>query len=222
VNGYEPLILSFEVATLGLALAALVGLPLAGAMASSRSRWADVVEGIVTVPMVLPPTVLGYYLLVALGRQSALGAAFEATTGSSLVFSRAGAVVATFFGALPFVVKAARAAMEEVDPRVVGAARTLGASPLRVFLSVVVPLSRGGILAGLTLGFARGLGDFGVTLMLAGNIPGLTQTASLAIYDAVQAGRETTTQGLVLALTALAFLTIYGSARLGRKRRHAL
>ena len=111
---------------------------------------------------------------------------------------------------------------KKLNPRVVGAARTLGASPLRVFLSVVVPLSRGGILAGLTLGFARGLGDFGVTLMLAGNIPGLTQTASLAIYDAVQAGRETTTQGLVLSLTALAFLTIYASNRLGRKRHHAL
>jgi molybdate transport system permease protein len=222
VSDFGPLVLSFEVALLGLLLAALVGLPLAGLMASSRGRWPDVLEGIVTVPMVLPPTVLGYYLLVALGRQSALGAAFEAATGSSLVFSRSGAVVATFFGSLPLVVKAARAAMEEVDPRLVGAARTLGASPLRVFSTVVVPLARGGILAGLTLGFARGLGDFGVTLMLAGNIPGLTQTASLAIYDAVQAGRETTTQGLVVTLTALAFLAIYGSNRIGRKRHHAL
>jgi molybdate transport system permease protein len=222
VSGLGPLVLSFEVASAGLLLAALVGIPLAGLMASSRGRWPDLVEGFVTVPMVLPPTVLGYYLLVALGRNSPLGSAFEAATGSPLVFSRSGAVVATFFGALPLVVKATRAAMEEVDPSVVGAARTLGASPLRVFVSIVVPLSRGGILAGLTLGFARGLGDFGVTLMLAGNIPGLTQTASLAIYDAVQAGREATTQGMVVTLTALAFLAVYASNRIARKRRHAI
>jgi molybdate transport system permease protein len=222
VSEFGPLVLSFEVATAGLVFAALVGIPLAGLMASARGRWPDVVEGFVTVPMVLPPTVLGYYLLVALGRNSPLGSAFEAVTGSPLVFSRSGAVVATFFGALPLVVKATRAAMEEIDPRVVGAARTLGASPLRVFVSIIVPLSRGGIFAGLTLGFARGLGDFGVTLMLAGNIPGLTQTASLAIYDAVQAGREATTQGMVVTLTALAFLAIYASNRIVRKRRHAL
>ena len=144
MSGFGPLVLSFEVATAGLLLAALIGIPLAGSMASSRGRWPDVVEGIVTVPMVLPPTVLGYYLLVALGRNSPLGSAFEAATGSPLVFSRSGAVVATFFGALPLVVKATRAAMEEIDPRVVGAARTLGASPVRVFVSIVVPLSRGG------------------------------------------------------------------------------
>jgi molybdate transport system permease protein len=163
--------------------------------------------------------VLGYYLLVAFGRRSPLGQLYETLTGSSLVFTRTGAVLAAFFGALPLITKAARAAMEEVDPELVAAARSLGASPRRAFWTVVLPLSRRGIVAGATLGFARALGDFGVTLMVAGNIPGLTRTAALAIYDAVQANREAEALGMVLVLSALALLALYTVNRLQQGRR---
>jgi molybdate transport system permease protein len=179
-------------------------------------------DALITMPMVLPPTVLGYYLLIVLGRQSVLGRAYEALTGSPIVFTRTGAIVAAMFGALPLVTKSARAAMEDVDPTLVAAARSLGATPLRAFLTITLPLARGGIAAGATLGFARALGDFGVTLMLAGNIPGLTRTASLAIYDAVQANRESEALGMVLVLSALAVVTLYGVNRLQSRARREL
>lgn len=216
---WTPLVLSFEIAAIATTLAALVGVALAAVLATTRWPGRDLVDVLVTAPMVLPPTVLGYYLLVVLGRESAIGRAFEALTGSSIVFTRTGAVLAALLGALPFVVKSSRAAMEEVDPRLVGAARTLGASPLRAFLTITLPLARTGIVAGLSVGFARALGDFGVTLMVAGNIPGLTRTASLAIYDAVQANRDAEAHGLVAVLTALAVLALYAANRLvGRSR----
>jgi molybdate transport system permease protein len=217
----EPLVLSFQVATAATLLAGVFGLALAGLMARARFPGIDVLDALITAPMVLPPTVLGYYLLVGLGRSSTVGRAWEALTGSSLVFSTTAAVMAGTIAALPFVAKTARAAMEDVDPRLVGAAATLGASPLRVFATVVVPLSRNGILAGLTLGFARALGDFGVTLMVAGNIPGLTQTGSLAIYDAVQAGREAQAAGMVAVMSAVAVVALYAGTKLVRRKPHA-
>ncbi len=169
--------------------------------------------------MVLPPTVLGYYLLVLLGRQSVLGHAFEALTGSSIVFTRSGVVLAATIGALPLISKAARAALESVDARLVGAARTLGAGRLRAFFSVSLPLARRGITAGVLLGFARALGDFGVTLMVAGNIPGQTRTASLAIYDAVLAGRDGDATRLSLIMTVLAVAVLIVASTLTRQRR---
>jgi molybdate transport system permease protein len=219
VTDWGPLALSFEVATLATVLALVLGVGLAAVVSSTRSRWSDLLDALVTAPMVLPPTVLGYYVLVALGRQSPLGKLYEALTGSSIVFTAMGAIVAAFLGALPLVMKSARAALEDVDPLLVAAARSLGAGPLRTFFRVVLPLSRGGIVAGGTLGFARALGDFGVTLMVAGNIPGVTRTASLAIYDAVQAGREQQALGMVLVLTALGILALYAVNRLHGGRR---
>jgi molybdate transport system permease protein len=165
---------------------------------------------------VLPPTVLGYYVLVALGARSPIGQAFEAITGRAIVFTELGAIVAATLGALPFVVKAARAAMEDVDPRLTAAAATLGAPPWRVFVTIVLPLAARGILAGLTLGFARALGDFGVTLMVAGNIPGVTQTAALAIYDAVQVGE--TPAAMIAVLTAGAIVALYAVNKLAARR----
>jgi molybdate transport system permease protein len=158
---------------------------------------------------VLPPTVLGYYLLVALGRDSAIGGAVEALVGQPIVFTRLGAVVAATVGAVPFVVKSARAALEGVDPRLVHAARTLGAGPGRAFLTVHLPLAAPGVIAGAMLAFARSLGDFGMTLMVAGNIPGETQTAAIAIYDAIQAQRDDQAQALALTLGALAVAILY-------------
>ena len=217
----EPLVLSFQIALLATLVAGVFGVALAGLMARARFFGRDLLDALLTAPMVLPPTVLGFYLLVAIGREGALGRAYESLTGSPLAFTPAAAVLAACLTALPFVVKSARAAMEDVDPRLPAAAATLGASPLRVFFTIVLPLSRGGVLAGLTLGFARALGDFGVTLMVAGNIPGLTRTGALAIYDAVQAGRDAEAAGLAATLTALGVAALYLATKLARRRPHA-
>ncbi len=218
---WQPLVLSFEVALAATVLAGVVGVALAGVMARARFPGRDVVDALITAPMVLPPTVLGYYLLGALGRRSVLGRAYESAVGAPLVFTPAAAVLAAFVAALPFVVRSSRAAMEDVDPRLTDAAATLGAPPWRVFLTVVLPLSRGGMLAGVTLGFARALGEFGVTLMIAGNIPGLTQTGALAIYDAVQANRDAEAAGMVAVMTALAVAALLLGTKLTRTRPHA-
>jgi molybdate transport system permease protein len=217
---WPALLLSFQVAIIATLLAGLLGIALAALMSRTRFKGSDLLDVLLTSPMVLPPTVLGYYLLVVLGRQSGIGKAFEALTGSSIVFTRTGAVVAATLAALPFIVKGARAAMDDVDVRLIGAAQTLGASPLRIFFTIVLPLARNGVIAGLTLGFARALGDFGVTLMVAGNIPGLTQTGSLAIYDAVLANRDTEAAGLAAVMTALAVAALYAVAKLTRRKRH--
>jgi molybdate transport system permease protein len=215
----EPLLLSFEVATLATCLATVLGVAIAGALAEPRVWGRELIDASITAPMVLPPTVLGYYLLVLLGRESALGHGFEALFGTPIVFSRGGAVLAATIGALPLITKAARAALEAVDMRLVGAARTLGASRLRAFFSVSLPLSRRGIIAGIMLGFARALGDFGVTLMVAGNIPGQTRTASLAIFDAVLSGQDADATRLSLIMTALAMAVLISASYLTRQRR---
>jgi molybdate transport system permease protein len=215
---FGPLLLSFEVSLLAMVLAGVCGVGLAGLLARRRFPGAQLLDAVLNAPLVLPPTVLGYYLLVLLGRESSLGRAYEAVTGSSIVFTRTGATCAAALAALPFVARSARAALESIEPRFVEAAATLGAPPLRAFARVQLPLASRGILAGLTLGFARSLGDFGVTLMVAGNIAGHTQTASLAIYDALQSGREARASGLAAVLTALAVLALYAINKLGPAR----
>jgi len=217
---WAPLLLSFQVATIAALIALVLGVSLAALFTAVRIPGRDFFDAIVAAPMVLPPTVLGYYVLVALGRQSSMGRAYERATGEPIVFTVTGAVIAATIGALPLVMKSARAAMEEVDPSLMAAARTLGAGPFRAFFSVMLPLSRTGIVSGLALGFARALGDFGVTLMVAGNIPGVTRTASLAIYDLVQSNREHEATGLALVMTALSVVALYAVNRLGRKERH--
>lgn len=211
---WQPLLLSFQVAAVATLLCACVGTALGALLASPRVWGRDIIDVLVTAPMVLPPTVLGYYVLVALGRRSALGEAFEALTGSPIVFTRTGAIIAATIGSVPLTVKSARAALEGVDRSLVLAARTLGAGPARAFFTIELPLAARGVLAGLMLAFARALGDFGVTLMVAGDIPGETQTASLAIYDAIQAGREERALGLVAVLTALAMGLLYAVNKL--------
>jgi molybdate transport system permease protein len=215
---FAPLLLSFKVALIATALSGLLGTLLGALLANKRLPLRDLIDVLVTAPMVLPPTVLGYYVLVALGRRSSLGTLYEGLVGSPIVFSQTGAVVAATIGSLPLVVKSARAALEAVDPAFTSAARTLGATPLRAFLTVQLPLAGGGILAGLMLGFARALGDFGVTLMVAGDIPGETQTASLAIYDAIQANRHDEALGMVAVLTALAIALLYAINKLAARR----
>jgi molybdate transport system permease protein len=213
-----PLVLSFQIAATATVVAAVLGIGLATLLANTRFPGRDLVDVIATAPIVLPPTVLGYYLLVALGRRSAIGHAFEAIFGSSIVFTRTGAVVAATVGALPLVVKSARAALEGVEPTLMRAARTLGAGPARAFFTVQLPLAGRGIVAALMLAFARSLGDFGITLMVAGDIPGETQTASLAIYDAIQSHREGDALQMVVVLSAIAIAILYTVNRLTMKR----
>ncbi len=173
--------------------------------------WVDV---LVTAPIVLPPTVLGYYVLVSIGRRSGIGHAVESVFGSPIVFTRAGAIVAATVGALPLVVKSGRAAIEGVDSTLVRAAQSLGAGAVRALLTVQLPLAARGVLAAIMLAFARSLGDFGITLMVAGDIPGQTQTASLALYDAIQEHRDTTALGLALSLTAIGITVLYAVNKL--------
>jgi molybdate transport system permease protein len=209
--------LSFQVSLLATLLASVFGVALAGLLTQRRFVGAELLDAVLNAPLVLPPTVLGYYLLVLLGRDSPLGRAYEAVTGASIVFTVTGATLAAALSALPFVARSARAALQSVDARFSEAAATLGAPPLRAFFRVSLPLASRGILAGVTLGFARSLGDFGVTLMVAGNIPGHTQTASLAIYDAIQAGRDTQAAALAAILTAIAVLALYAINKLSPK-----
>jgi molybdate transport system permease protein len=189
-------------------------------MARTRFVGSGLLDALLTAPMVMPPTVLGYYLLGVLGRATPFGRAWESLTGGPLVFTPTAAVLAASVSAFPFVVRSARAALEDVDVRLVGAARTLGASPLRAFFTIELPLARGGVASGLTLGFARALGDFGLTLMIAGNLPGLTQTGALAIYDALEAGREAEAGGMAAVMAALAIALIWVVNRFTRTRRH--
>jgi molybdate transport system permease protein len=164
----------------------------------------------VTLPLVLPPTVLGYYLLVWIGRASVFGRVWESVTGSPLVFTWKAAVLAALLHALPLLVKSARAALESVDRNYERAARNLGASEWKLFWRVSFPQARRSILAATALAFARSLGDFGVTLMVAGNIPGRTQTIAVAIYDAVESGNGAAARVMVLVISviALAILTL--------------
>ena len=209
-----PLTLSLRVALLATALVIVVGVALGWLLARRRFFGRELLDALVTLPLVLPPTVLGYYLLVLLGRASVVGRLIESVTGEPLVFTWRGAVVAAAVGALPLVVKTTRAAMAAVDCDLEDAARTLGQSEWRVFWRVTLPLASRGVLAAAMLAFARSLGDFGATLMVAGNIPGRTQTAAIAIYDATQAGRDDYALALVLILSAIALAIVYATNKL--------
>ena len=209
-----PLLLSLRVALIATALVLLIGVALGWVLARRRFFGRELLDAAVTLPLVLPPTVLGYYLLVLLGRGSPLGQAIEDITGQPLVFTWQGAVVAATIGALPLVVKTSRAALASVDMDLEDAARTLGQSEWRVFWRVTMPLASRGIASAAMLAFARALGDFGATLMVAGNIPGRTQTAAIAIYDAVQAGRNDYALTLVLILSGAALSLMYVTNKL--------
>lgn len=207
-----PVYLSLKVAGLATLAALVLGIPLAWCLARRKFPGADFLGAAVTLPMVLPPTVLGYYLLLAIGRQSPLGHWLEERWGITLVFTWQAAVLAATVVALPLVVRSAQAAFEAIDSHIEAAARTLGRSEAAVFFTVTVPLAWRGILAGTILAFARAIGEFGATLMVAGNIPGRTQTLSVAIYDAVQAGNDTLANALavIISLVTVAVLVILG------------
>jgi molybdate transport system permease protein len=206
---WSPLLLSIRVAVLATVLVVGLGVALGWLLARRDFFGREFLDALVTLPLVLPPTVLGYYLLILLGRSSVVGRLFESVTGHSLVFTWQGAVIAAAVGALPLVVKTSRAAIAGVDNDIENAARTLGQTEWGLFWRVTLPLAARGIIAAAILAFARSLGDFGATLMVAGNIPGRTQTAALAIYDATQAGRDEYALLLVFILSFAALLLMY-------------
>jgi molybdate transport system permease protein len=207
--------LSVRVATLATLVTAAVGLPVAWLLARRRFWGRTALDLLITLPLVLPPTVTGYYLIVLLGRRGWLGAPLFAWTGWTVAFTWGAAVVAASVMALPLMVRTARAAIESVSPELERAAYTLGRSEWRTALEVTLPLARRGIVAGLVLAFARALGEFGATLMLAGNIPGRTATVPLAIYTAVATGEAAEARVLVLLLTALSCAVLVVANRLG-------
>ncbi len=211
-----PLGLSLVVAALATALSVLVGLPLAWLLARRSFPGRDLLTVLILLPMVLPPTVLGYYLLVALGRGGPIGQWAEAVGIGRIVFTPGAAVIAAFVASLPFLVVAARAGFEQVDPAYEEVARTLGRSDLAIALTITLPLAWRAVIAGAALSFARAVGEFGATVMVAGSIPGSTRTASIAIYDAVQAGRmhDANVMAVVLTLTTAGILFLL--TRLGR------
>ena len=211
------LALSLRVAVLATVVNAVAGIPLAYLLARRRFRGKALVDLVVTLPLVLPPTVTGYYLIVLLGRRGWLGAPLYEATGWTITFTWYAAVVTATIMALPLLVRTARAAIESVDRDLEKAAYTLGRSEWHTALEVTLPLARNGILAGLVLAFARALGEFGATLMLAGNIPGRTTTVPLAIYTAVQTGDERAALALVAILTALSCVVLVLAGRLGAR-----
>ncbi|HSE94687.1 MAG TPA: molybdate ABC transporter permease subunit [Methylomirabilota bacterium] len=211
----SALALSVRVSLLATTLTALVGLPLAWLLARRRFWGRQALDVLVTLPLVLPPTVTGYYLIVLLGRRGWLGGPLYAWTGWTVAFTWYAAAIAATVMALPLMVRAARAAIEGVNPDLERAAYVLGRSEWRTALEVTLPLARRGIIAGLVLAFARALGEFGATLMLAGNIPGRTTTMPLAIYTAVSTGEAAEAQFLVLLLTALSCGVVVLASRLG-------
>jgi molybdate transport system permease protein len=211
----SALSLSIRVAVVATAVDALIGIPLAYALARRRVPGKWLLDLAITLPLVLPPTVTGYYLIVILGRRGWLGAPLYAFTGWSVTFTWYAAVIAAAVMALPLLVRTARAAIESVDRDLERAALTLGRSEWRTACEVTLPLARNGILAGLVLAFARALGEFGATLMLAGNIPGRTTTVPLAIYTAVQTGETSEAVVLVVALTIVSCVVVFLATRLG-------
>lgn len=203
-----PIKLSFFVAGVATLISLIAGSALGLLLARKRFPGRDLLDGLITLPLVLPPTVLGYYLLVLLGTRSFFGRFLYEQFGVRLSFTVGAAILAATVHAFPLVTKSLRAAFEGVSPTLEAAARTLGARRWRVFCRITFPLAGRGVLAATALAFARALGDFGVTIMIAGNIPHKTQTVSVAIYDAVQAGRdnEAFTLSVIVSLIALALL----------------
>jgi molybdate transport system permease protein len=208
--------LTLQLAVMVSAILLLVGLPIAHWIAFSPWRWKFLVEAVVALPIVLPPTVLGFYLLVALGPRSPLGRWWIALTGHTLAFTFSGLVIGSILYSLPFAVQPFAASFASVDRKLIAASATLGASPLRSFFSITLPLSIPGLITGAALSFAHTMGEFGVVLMVGGNIPGVTRTVSIDIFDRVQASDYATANETALLLLALSFAVlalVYGLNR---------
>ncbi len=217
-----PLWLSVQLAAITSILLLAASTPLAWWLANTGSRWKPAIQALVAMPIVLPPTVMGFYLLVVLGPYGAIGSWWVELTGSALTFSFTGLVIASCIYSLPFAVQPLQGAFESLGRQELEAARTLGAPPIDAFLSVVVPLSVPGFLTALVLSFAHTLGEFGVVLMVGGNIPGETRLISIAIYDHVESLNYAAAHSLSLTLLGFAFLILLTMFLLNRRlARHA-
>jgi molybdate transport system permease protein len=211
-----PLLLTLKVAGWATLFATLAGVGIAYLVVRCRFPGREVVDAMMTLPMVMPPTVLGYYLLVLVGRRGVIGEWLNDSLGITLIFTWQGAVIAAAIVAFPLVYKGARAALEGVEHQFEQAARVLGQSEFEVFIRVTLPLAWRGILAGAMLAFARALGEFGATLMVAGSLPGRTQTLSIAVYEAVQAGKDDVANYLVIVTSVVCVSILLASGRLLR------
>ena len=208
--------LTVELALVVSAILLILGLPLACWIAFSRWRWKFLVEALVALPIVLPPTVLGFYVLVALGSRSPLGRWWQSLTGHTLAFTFTGLVIGSILYSLPFAVQPFAASFSSVDRKLLAASATLGASPLQTFFRVLVPLSVPGLITGVALAFAHTMGEFGVVLIVGGNIPGVTRTASIAIFDQVQASNYAAANAMAMLLLVFCFAVlavVYGLNR---------
>lgn len=212
-----PLILSAQLALITTLILLVLGAPLAWWLSQSRSRWQPVIQAIVAMPIVLPPTVLGFYLLIVLGPQGAIGGWWLSVTGETLTFSFAGLVIASCIYSLPFAVQPMQNAFESLQASNLEAAWTLGASKLDAFFSVAVPLSLRGFISAAVLSFAHTLGEFGVVLMVGGNIPGETRVVSIAIYDHVESLNYAAAHRLSLTLIAFAFVILFTMFLINRR-----
>lgn len=211
-----PILLSLKVAIASVLIVTCLVIPIAGHMAKRDFFGKDIVESILTLPLVLPPSVVGFMLLYLFGKNGPLGKLLESMFHIQIVFSLWGAVIAAVVVSFPLMYQSVKAAIEGVDPNFENAARTLGAGEFRVFFTITLPLAWNGVIAGFVLAFARSLGEFGATLMIAGNIPGKTQTMPLAIYFYSESGMTQEATVLVLIMTLFSFLVIYGLNRWGR------
>ena len=200
--------LTVRLAVLVACLLALLGLPVAYWIAFSRRRWKFLVEAVVALPIVLPPTVLGFYVLVALGPRSPFGHWWQALTGHTLAFTFEGLVIGSIIYSFPFAVQPFAASFAGIDRKLLSASAVLGASRMQTFLRVILPLSLPGIVTGVALSFAHTMGEFGVVLMVGGNIPGLTRTVSIDIYDKVQALDYAGANYTAIVLLIISFLTL--------------
>lgn len=219
VQDWFPILLSLRVAVIALVVVACSAIPLARILARNEFYGKDILEAAITLPLVLPPSVIGYGLLMLIGKNGLLGKLL-AEAGLLLIFTWWAAVLASTVVAFPLLYQSAKGAFKSVDLNYEMAARTLGAGELRIFFTVTLPLAWPGIIAGLVLSFARALGEFGATLMVAGNIPGQTQTIPLAIYFAVDAGDNVTARTLVAIITVFSFFVIFWVNRWAKKRHY--
>jgi len=213
---WSAVLLSVRLAAVVAAILLGIGMPIAYWLAFSRWRWKFLAEAVVALPLVLPPTVLGFYVLVAIGSRSPLGRLWTDWTGHGLAFTFEGLVIASILYSLPFAVQPMAAAFSQVDRSLLEASATLGASWRRTFLRIILPLSLEGVLAGVVLAFAHTIGEFGVVLMVGGNLPGVTRTVSIAIYDSVQSldyQAANRTALLLLAFSFTVLTAVYGLRR---------
>lgn len=206
---WQAVSLSLQLASLTIVILLLVSTPLAWVLARMRSRWKTLLESLTALPLVLPPTVLGFYLLMSMGPQGALGSAWQSVFGQPLAFSFSGLLIASCIYSLPFVVQPLQASFEQMDKRMIEAAKTLGDRGWRIFYAVILPQCKRGFVTAIVLGFAHTIGEFGVVLMVGGNIPGMTQVVSISIYEEVEVMNYQAAHVLSAFLLIFSFAILY-------------